>query len=96
MSFSKSLLAIRETFGCLTTWLEPVLYAAQVSQHSTPVRRLLDIIHDENRLYLVFEFLDLDLKRYMDTVPTTTNAGLPLEQVKVRERFVNKVSRSWR
>ncbi|KAF9929755.1 Cyclin-dependent kinase 2 [Mortierella alpina] len=46
------------------------------------VVQLLDIIHDENRLYLVFEFLDLDLKRYMDTVPTTTNAGLPLEQVK--------------
>ncbi|CAO3569471.1 unnamed protein product [Mortierella alpina] len=46
------------------------------------VVQLLDIIHDENRLYLVFEFLDLDLKRYMDTVPTTTNAGLPLEQVR--------------
>lgn len=45
--------------------------------------RLLDIIHDENRLYLVFEFLDLDLKKYMDTLPTTTITGLPLDQVKV-------------
>jgi hypothetical protein len=47
------------------------------------VVRLLDIIHDENRLYLVFEFLDLDLKKYMDTLPTTTITGLPLDQVKV-------------
>ncbi|KAG0205023.1 Cyclin-dependent kinase catalytic subunit [Mortierella sp. GBA30] len=46
------------------------------------VVQLLDIIHDENRLYLVFEFLDLDLKRYMDTVPMTTATGLPLDQVK--------------
>jgi len=46
--------------------------------------RLLDIIHDENRLYLVFEFLDLDLKKYMDTLPMTSIAGLPLDQVKVR------------
>ncbi|KAF9177627.1 Cyclin-dependent kinase 3, partial [Haplosporangium sp. Z 767] len=45
------------------------------------VVQLLDIIHDESRLYLVFEFLNLDLKRYMDTAPTTTT-GLPLDQVK--------------
>ena len=24
----------------------------------------------ENKLYLVFEFLSMDLKRYMDTIPT--------------------------
>ncbi|GJJ73249.1 hypothetical protein EMPS_05607 [Entomortierella parvispora] len=46
------------------------------------VVQLLDIIHDDNRLYLVFEFLDLDLKKYMDTLPTTTITGLPLDQVK--------------
>jgi len=28
--------------------------------------RLLDIIHVEQKLYLVFEFLDVDLKRYID------------------------------
>ncbi|OZJ03995.1 Cyclin-dependent kinase 3 [Bifiguratus adelaidae] len=28
--------------------------------------RLLDIINNESKLYLVFEYLDLDLKRYMD------------------------------
>lgn len=31
--------------------------------------RLEDVIHSDNRLYLVFEFLDLDLKKHMDTNP---------------------------
>lgn len=30
--------------------------------------RLLDVIQNEAKLYLVFEFLDLDLKRYMDSL----------------------------
>jgi len=30
--------------------------------------RLFDIVHSEAKLYLVFEFLDLDLKKYMDKV----------------------------
>ena len=30
-------------------------------------RRLLDIVHADQKLYLVFEFLDVDLKRYMET-----------------------------
>ncbi|KAK9766671.1 Cyclin-dependent kinase catalytic subunit [Basidiobolus ranarum] len=32
------------------------------------VVRLLDIEHNDTKLYLVFEFLDLDLKKYMDFV----------------------------
>lgn len=32
------------------------------------VVRLLDLVHDDKRLWLVFEFLDMDLKKYMDTV----------------------------
>ncbi|KAF9358648.1 Cyclin-dependent kinase 3, partial [Mortierella sp. NVP85] len=48
------------------------------------VVQLLDIIHDETKLYLVFEFLELDLKKYVDRVHTTTGggAGLPIHQVK--------------
>lgn len=30
--------------------------------------RLMDVVHNDSKLYLVFEFLDLDLKRYMDSV----------------------------
>lgn len=52
--------------------------------------RLLDIIHEENKLFLVFEFLDLDLKKYMDTVPTTTVTGLPLDQVKVHMPHIDQ------
>lgn len=29
--------------------------------------RLLDIVHADQKLYLVFEFLDVDLKRYIET-----------------------------
>ncbi len=31
--------------------------------------RLQDVVHSERRLYLVFEYLDLDLKKHMDTYP---------------------------
>lgn len=30
---------------------------------------LMDVIFDENRLYLVFEFLSMDLKHYLDSFP---------------------------
>lgn len=43
---------------------------------------LLDVIHSDSRLYLVFEFLDLDLKRYMDRV-RKEEGGLSAIQVKV-------------
>lgn len=43
--------------------------------------RLLDIVHSEAKLYLVFEFLDMDLKKYMDTIGE--NEGLGLDMVKV-------------
>ncbi|OMJ09278.1 Cell division control protein 2-like protein [Smittium culicis] len=48
-------------------------------QH-TNIVRLLDIVHNDTKLYLVFEFLDLDFKKYMDT---TGQAGLTPAQVKV-------------
>ena len=45
------------------------------------VFRLLDVVHSDQKLYLVFEYLNQDLKRYMDMVG---DAGLDLELVKVR------------
>ncbi|XP_019613562.1 PREDICTED: cyclin-dependent kinase 2-like [Branchiostoma belcheri] len=41
--------------------------------------RLLDVVHSEKKLYLVFEYLNLDLKKYMDSAPPS---GLPSELVK--------------
>ncbi|XP_059125812.1 cyclin-dependent kinase 3 isoform X3 [Peromyscus eremicus] len=40
---------------------------------------LLDVVHREKKLYLVFEFLTQDLKKHMDSTPTS---GLPLHVVK--------------
>lgn len=44
--------------------------------------RLLDIVHSETKLYLVFEFMDMDLKRYMDKVGDGDGMGIDI--VKVR------------
>jgi cyclin-dependent kinase len=44
--------------------------------------RLLDIVHSDQKLYLVFEFLDMDLKKYMDT--NGDKKGLDPIVVKVR------------
>lgn len=45
-----------------------------------PLARLLDVVHSEKKLYLVFEFLSQDLKKYMDSAPASE---LPLHLVKV-------------
>ncbi|KAG0591392.1 hypothetical protein KC19_1G172100 [Ceratodon purpureus] len=37
--------------------------------HHSNIVRLQDVVHSEKRLYLVFEYLDLDLKKHMDTCP---------------------------
>lgn len=42
--------------------------------------KLLDVIHTENKLYLVFEFLHQDLKKFMDASALT---GIPLPLIKV-------------
>ncbi len=34
-----------------------------------PVRSLEDVVHEDRKLYLVFEFLDVDLKKHMDSYP---------------------------
>jgi hypothetical protein len=41
----------------------------------------LDIVHAEQKLYLVFEFLDVDLKRFMEKCNGT--GGMPMDLVKV-------------
>ncbi|KAJ2157403.1 Cyclin-dependent kinase catalytic subunit [Coemansia sp. RSA 552] len=47
-------------------------------QHENIVK-LFDIVYNDAKLYLVFEFLDLDLKKYMDSVGP---GGLSAAQVK--------------
>jgi len=43
--------------------------------------RLLDIVHADQKLYLVFEFLDVDLKRYMEN-GNANGDPIPLHMVK--------------
>ncbi len=47
--------------------------------------RLLDIVHADQKLYLVFEFLDVDLKRYMD-LANKNQTPITLEMSKVCRR----------
>ncbi|KAI0341303.1 Pkinase-domain-containing protein [Trametopsis cervina] len=52
------------------------------------VVRLLDIVHADQKLYLVFEFLDVDLKRYMDN---GNKAGNPISLDLVK-KFTHQLS----
>jgi len=62
--------------------------------------RLLNIVHANGpNLYLVFEFLDLDLKKYMDALPVSeggrgkalpNNSGLDMNRLGLGEAMVKK------
>jgi len=52
------------------------------------VVRLLDIVHADSKLYLVFEFLDVDLKRYMENGNKSGNP-ISLDLVK---KFTHQLS----
>ena len=38
-----------------------------ITRSNANILRLLDVLMQEAKLYLVFEFLSMDLKKYMDT-----------------------------
>ncbi|CAD5226945.1 unnamed protein product [Bursaphelenchus xylophilus] len=42
------------------------------------VVELQDVIMEENRLYLVFEFLTMDLKKFLDSLPDDASLEIPL------------------
>ena len=46
------------------------------------------MMHCDKKLYLVFEFLDRDLKKYMDNAPPE---GIPRETVKVLVAVVSSI-----
>ncbi|NXV86835.1 CDK2 kinase, partial [Calonectris borealis] len=54
--------------------------------------RLLDVIHTENKLYLVFEFLHQDLKKFMDS---SSLSGIALPLIKVRGVHGRGGSQPW-
>ncbi|CAL8470683.1 g10225 [Coccomyxa elongata] len=57
----------QEEEGIPSTAIREISLLKELQQQN--VVRLEDVIHSENRLYLVFEFLDLDLKKHMDSNP---------------------------
>ncbi len=49
-------------------------------RHPSTCCRLKDIIYSDKQLYLVFEWVDKDLKKYMDSV---LPAGMTMPLIKV-------------
>ncbi|XP_029784825.1 cyclin-dependent kinase 3 isoform X3 [Suricata suricatta] len=66
-----------ETEGVPSTAIREISLLKELKHPN--IVRLLDVVHCEKRLYLVFEFLSQDLKKYMDSTPAS---GLPLHLVK--------------
>ncbi|XP_036051276.1 cyclin-dependent kinase 3 isoform X2 [Onychomys torridus] len=66
-----------ETEGVPSTAIREISLLKELKHPN--IVKLLDVIHREKKLYLVFEFLTQDLKKHMDSTPTS---GLPLHVVK--------------
>ncbi|XP_012893230.1 PREDICTED: cyclin-dependent kinase 3 isoform X3 [Dipodomys ordii] len=67
-----------ETEGVPSTAIREISLLKELKHPN--IVRLLDVVHKEKKLYLVFEFLSQDLKKYMDSTPVSE---LPLHLVKV-------------
>ncbi|XP_066543556.1 cyclin-dependent kinase 3-like [Amia ocellicauda] len=62
-----------ETEGVPSTAIREISLLKELSHPN--IVKLLDVVHKEKKLYLVFEYLNQDLKKYMDS---SQPAGLPL------------------
>ncbi|XP_018416283.1 PREDICTED: cyclin-dependent kinase 2 isoform X4 [Nanorana parkeri] len=67
-----------ETEGVPSTAIREISLLKELNHPN--IVKLLDVIHTENKLYLVFEFLNQDLKKFMDG---STISGIALALVKV-------------
>ena len=45
--------------------------------------KLVDVVHLEKKLYLVFEYLDLDLKKHMDASPHISNDRMVIKGYRI-------------
>ncbi|KMZ71943.1 hypothetical protein ZOSMA_171G00200 [Zostera marina] len=57
----------QEDEGVPSTAIREISLLKEMQHHN--IVRLQDVVHSERRLYLVFEYLDLDLKKHMDSCP---------------------------
>ncbi|KAM5216637.1 cyclin-dependent kinase 3 isoform 1-T3 [Hipposideros larvatus] len=67
----------QETEGVPSTAIREISLLKELKHPN--IVRLLDVVHKEKKLYLVFEFLSQDLKKFMDSTPASE---LPLHLVK--------------
>ncbi|XP_014644768.1 PREDICTED: cyclin-dependent kinase 3 isoform X2 [Ceratotherium simum simum] len=67
-----------ETEGVPSTAIREISLLKELKHPN--IVRLLDVVHSEKKLYLVFEFLSQDLKKYMDSTPASE---LPMHLVKL-------------
>ncbi|XP_078484914.1 cyclin-dependent kinase 2-like [Ciona intestinalis] len=65
-----------ETEGVPSTAIREISLLKELDHNN--IVRLMDVIHSEKKLYLVFEYLNQDLKKYMDSQPN----GLPMSLAK--------------
>lgn len=63
-----------EDEGVPSTAIREISLLKELSRDDNIVK-LFDIIHQDQQLYLVFEFLDCDLKKYMDTIGAAEGLG---------------------
>ena len=70
-----------EEEGVPSTAIREIALLKELQPHDNVVR-LLDIVHNDAKLYLVFEFLDLDLKRFMDAAKKEGGSGFGPEHVR--------------
>uniref|UniRef100_A0A671N553 cyclin-dependent kinase n=1 Tax=Sinocyclocheilus anshuiensis TaxID=1608454 RepID=A0A671N553_9TELE len=73
-----------ETEGVPSTAIREISLLKELNHPN--IVKLRDVIHTENKLYLVFEFLHQDLKRFMDS---SSVAGISLPLVKVSSIVFN-------
>ncbi|KAM5308690.1 cyclin-dependent kinase 3 isoform 2-T2 [Glossophaga mutica] len=66
-----------ETEGVPSTAIREISLLKELKHPN--IVRLLDVVHNEKKLYLVFEYLSQDLKKFMDSTPVSE---LPLHLVK--------------
>ncbi|KAH0629283.1 hypothetical protein JD844_011228 [Phrynosoma platyrhinos] len=66
----------KETEGVPSTAIREISLLKELNHPN--IVKLLDVIHTENKLYLVFEFLHQDLKKFMDSSSSISGVELPL------------------
>lgn len=73
----------RDTEGVPSTAIREIALLKEMDHPN--VVKLLDVVHVEDRLYMIFEYLEMDLKKYMDSLQVRM---MPPKIVKVRRKRI--------